>query len=172
MPSPRSRSPVQPASWRSAPTPRTTPPSSPRNESDFVSLDGTNDRDAYAFTLTADAELTLQLDPRGPIYSEGAQGGAQSLFDTKALSDLALNLLASDGSVLGVSNDTGAGFGESITQVLSAGDYFALVRSGAGAEDNVQLYELNISAVLIPEPSGVLLLAGATGLMLRRRVAA
>ena len=143
------------------------------NEFDFVSLDGTSDRDVYGFTLTDDGQVTLQLDPRGPTYLEGPQGGTQTPFDTKALADLALNLLDSFGNVLGVSNDTGAGFGESITQFLTAGDYFVLVRTGAGSADNVQLYELNLDAVLVPEPgTALVLLGGGAVLLLRRRAAA
>ena len=136
---------------------------------DFVSIDGLSDRDVFSFTLTDLGLVTLDLDPRGPTYNEGPQGGTQTPFVTKALADLALNLLDSTGAVLGVSNFTGAGSGETITQTLAAGDYFAIVRTGDGSADNVQLYELGISAILIPEPGTALVLLGGGALLLLRR---
>ena len=142
------------------------------NATDFVSIDGTSDRDAYGFTLTADGEVTLQLDPRGPTYFEGPQGGTQTPLNTKALADLALSLLDAGGNAIASGNLFGAGFGETISMVLAAGDYFAVVRTQAGSDDNVQLYELAISAVVIPEPGTVMvLLGGATLTLLRRRTA-
>ena len=139
---------------------------------DFVSIDGTSDRDAYAFTLTADGDVTLQLDPRGPTYLEGPQNGTQTPLNTKALADLALSLLDSAGNAIGSGNLFGAGFGETINMALAAGDYFAVVRTQAGSADNVQLYELAISAVVIPEPGTVMVLLSGTGLTLLRRRAA
>ena len=130
------------------------------NEIDFVSIDGTSDRDVFGFTLSDFGRVTLDLNPRGPTYDEGPQGGTQTPFNTKALADLAVELLDATGAVLGVSDMTGAGFGESITQTLAAGDYFAVVRTGTGSADNVQLYELNISGILIPEPGTALVLLG------------
>ncbi len=142
------------------------------NATDFVSIDGGSDKDWYAFSLTADAQVSLQLDPRGPTYNEGPEGGTQTLMNTKALADLVIQLHDSMGTFITIGNLTGAGFGESISRVLQAGDYYALIRTQAGSADNVQMYSLNISAVLIPEPTTMFVFLGVAGVVLsRRRVA-
>ena len=139
------------------------------DDTDFVSIDGADDRDVFGFTLTEAGDLTFRVDPRGVAYSEGPQGGAQSPFDTRSLADLAIDLLDASGATLATANATGLGAGEQIFTRLLAGDYFAVVRAGAGSTDNVQLYELGLSATVVPEPTGLLALAGAGGLTLLRR---
>lgn len=139
------------------------------NATDFVSIDGGSDNDWYAFSLTADAEVSLQLDPRGPTYNEGPQGGTQTLMNTKALADLVIQLHDSMGTFITIGNLTGAGFGESISRVLDAGDYFAFIRTQAGSADNVQMYELNISATLIPEPTSFFVFLSVAGVGIIRR---
>lgn len=142
------------------------------NATDFVSIDGGSDKDWYGFTLTEDGQVTLQLDPRGPTYNEGPQGGTQTLLNTKALADLVIQLHDSVGTFITIGNLTGAGFGESISRSLEAGDYYAFIRTQAGSANNVQMYELNISAVIIPEPTSMLVLLGAVSVVLGRRRAA
>lgn len=138
------------------------------NATGFVSIDGGSDNDWYAFTLTGRGQVSVQLDPRGPTYNEGPQGGTQTLFNAKALADLVVQLHDSAGNFITIGNLTGAGFGESISRILDAGDYYAFIRTQAGSANNVQMYELNISAV-IPEPTSLLLLAGVGSFMAGRR---
>lgn len=138
------------------------------NETDFVSIDGGSDKDWYAFNLTTAGEVTLQLDPRGPTYNEGPEGGTQTPLNTKALADLVVQLHDAAGNFITIGNDTSAGFGESISRFLEAGDYYAFIRTQVGSANNVQMYELDISAV-IPEPTSILLLAAASSVMLGRR---
>jgi hypothetical protein len=123
------------------------------SETDFVSIDGTSDTDVFSFSLlgTDVFEFTLLLDPKGPTYNEGPQDGAQSVFNTKALTDLELELLDSSGSILASANLTAAGDSETINTVLTPGDYFARVSTASGATDNVQLYRLDVTAdTLLP----------------------
>ena len=139
------------------------------NQTDFVSIDGGSDKDWYGFTLDARGQVTVQLDPRGPTYHEGPEGGTQSLLNTKALADLVVQLHDSTGGFIAIGNLTGAGFGETISRILEAGDYYAFIRTQAGSANDVQMYELNISAVLIPEPASWMVFAGLVGVGLGRR---
>ena len=139
-------------------------------QTDFISIDDNSDIDVFGFSVAPLSEVTLTLTPKGPTYQEGAQGGTQTALDTAALSNLNLELLASDGTtVLATAAATGAGFAEIIAgfDLLAGGNYFARI---TGLADNVQMYRLDVSAAAVPEPS-VLALAGFAfaGLALRRR---
>ncbi|MGB1124391.1 MAG: matrixin family metalloprotease [Phycisphaeraceae bacterium] len=140
------------------------------NDVDFISIDGTSDTDVFSFTLSGGAgfNVSLLLDPKGPTYNEGAQNQSQTALNTKALVDLELELLDSGGSVLLAADANGTGLGETISTVLAAGDYYARVSSANGAADNVQMYQLDISAEFVPEPSSLALI-GLGGLLLARR---
>ncbi len=118
------------------------------SQTDFISIDDNSDTDFFSFTLSDTLETTLNLTPRGATYNEGPQGGSQSSLNTKTLSDLTLALLDTNGStVLELADANGAGVAESITRSLTAGTYFARV---TGANNNVQLYGLDVSGVHIP----------------------
>ena len=139
-------------------------------ETDFISIDDNSDIDVFGFSVAPLSEVTLTLTPQGPAYNEGAQGGTQTTFNTAALSNLNLELLASDGTtVLATAAATGAGFAEIIAgfDLLAGGGYFARI---TGLDDKVQMYRLDVSAAAVPEPS-VIALAGIAfaGLALRRR---
>ena len=113
------------------------------DQSDFVSIDDDSDTDYFGFTLPHQFEVTLDLTPRGTTYNAGPQNGTQTPLNTKALSNLGLELIDTDGSsVLETADTNGVGVAEAITHVLTAGDYFARV---TGANDNVQLYGLDVS---------------------------
>lgn len=141
------------------------------SETDFISIDGTSDTDVFAFTLggLTSYDLSIVLDPKGPTYEEGAQGGSQSDLNTKALNDLQLELLDSSGTILQTADVNGAGVGESIFTTLLSGDYFARISVGSADVDNVQMYRLDISATLVPEPRSIALLALGGLLLIRRR---
>ena len=118
------------------------------SQSDFVSIDNNFDTDYFSFTLAGTLDVTLDLTPRGATYNEGPQGGTQTSLNTKALSDLTLELLDTNGmTVLDLANANSAGAAESITRMLTAGTYFARV---TGANNNVQLYGLDISGIHLP----------------------
>ena len=138
-------------------------------QTDFISIDDNSDIDVFGFSVAPLSEVTLTLTPKGPTYSEGPEGGTETTFNTAALSNLNLELLASNGSVLATAAATGAGFAEIIAgfDLLAGGTYFARI---TGLADNVQMYRLDVSAAAVPEPS-VIALAGFAfaGLALRRR---
>jgi len=118
------------------------------SQTDFVSIDDNSDTDYFSFTLADTLEVMIALVPRGATYNEGPQDGTQTSLNTKALSDLTLALLDTNGTtVLDLASANGAGAGESITHTLTTGTYFARV---TGANSNVQLYGLDISVPALP----------------------
>ena len=143
------------------------------NETDYISIDGTSDIDVFAFTLggSDSYNVSILMDPKGPTYNEGAQGGSQSPLNTKALTNLELDLLDSNGSILFTADVNGNGLSEIINTVLASGNYFARISTGSGAVDNIQMYRLDITAdaLLIPEPNSMVAFALASLLLVRRR---
>lgn len=147
------------------------------NETDFVSIDGTSDTDVFSFSLGGGVDYTVSIlmDPKGPTYSEGPQNDPddpnptpQTPLNTKALTNLELELLDSGGSVILSADANGVGLSELIATVLNPGDYFARISTGSGAVDNIQMYQLDITAELVPEPNSMVFL-GLGGLLLVRR---
>lgn len=127
-------------------------------QTDFVSIDDVSDNDFFSFTLQETLDVTLKLSPQGTSYQVGPQGGTQTTFDSRTLSDLSLALFAPDGSaVLDFANAAGLGAEESIVRRLDAGTYYARV---AGAQSDVQLYQFAVTAS--PPPPRSLLWAGLT----------
>ena len=111
----------------------------------YVSSDGSSDIDFYRFSALQGATLSLALQPIGPTYDEGPQGGSASSFDASNQADLTLELLDSDGTTVLASADTGGvGQGESIpSTVLTAGGvYYVRVTSPT---DLVQTYQLDVT---------------------------
>jgi hypothetical protein len=136
-------------------------------DTDFVSIDDDSDVDFFSFTLDLDTGILIELIPQGPTYNEGAQGGTQTAFDTSAMADLTLALLDIDGTtILAFANDIGLGGIEQILyHGLTPGTYFVQV---AGLSNQIQMYQLDLTA--IPEPASAMLLGlGAAGLLARRR---
>jgi hypothetical protein len=114
-------------------------------QADFVSIANSADTDFYSFSVSAASLLSATLTPLGGVFSQGAQGGTESSFDANARNDLALAILGADGStILGLSNNTGAGGIESLANLaLQPGsEYFARI---TGSTANVQLYELSLT---------------------------
>ena len=117
------------------------------SETDFVSIDSNTDVDFFSFTIGSPALLDVTLTPLGGVFSQGVEGGTQSSFDANARNDLSLAVFASNGTtLLGSANLTGAGQAEVLSdlQLTTAGTYFARV---TGASTNVQLYQLQLSAM-------------------------
>lgn len=118
------------------------------NQSDFISIHDDSDIDYFSFSVNQTLEVSLDLLVRGATYNQGPEHGSQTSLNTKALSDLSLTLFDSTGLVAIESADfNGLGAGETIMQTLAAGTYHARV---AGANDNVQLYGLNIAGYIPP----------------------
>jgi len=145
----------------------TTPQVIASTETDFVSVDGTSDLDFFEFDVTASAEVTLVLTPVGPTYMEGPEGGTQSSFDASSITNLSLHLFDSGGTLIDSSVTGSFGDAETIVQTLGPGNYFARVTSTTET-DNVQMYQLSITAV--PEPgSAFALILLVSGVALQRR---
>ena len=118
------------------------------NQLGFLSIDDNSDTDFFRFSLSSRLDVSLQLTPQGTTYQVGPQDGTQSAFDALALSDLSLNLIGSNGSsILETANLHAAGESESISRRLLPGTYYARVN---GVADNIQLYNLGITASLPP----------------------
>jgi serralysin len=118
------------------------------NETDFVSIANNSDVDFFSFTVDSPALLDVSLKPLGGVFNQGVEGGPQSLFDANARNDLSLAVFASNGTtLLGSANLTGAGGSEFLSdlQLDNPGTYYARV---TGSSENVQLYELQLSASL------------------------
>lgn len=115
------------------------------NATDFVSISNLSDTDFFSFSTTGPAQLDALLTPRGGTFDQASEGHTPVLFNASARSDLTLTVLAADGSqVLAMANLAGLGEAESIVNLdlPSAGSYFAEV---TGADDTIQLYELDLS---------------------------
>ncbi|MGD9633234.1 MAG: matrixin family metalloprotease [Pirellulales bacterium] len=115
-------------------------------ETDFVSIANANDADFFSFTIAAPASLDATLTPLGGVFNQGVEGGVQSSFDANSRNDLTLSVFASNGTtLLGTANLTSAGSVESLTDIAlaTAGKYYARI---TGASENVQLYQLLLSA--------------------------
>ena len=115
-------------------------------EIDFVSIASFSDVDYYSFTVASPVLLNATLTPLGGIFSQGLVGGTQLVFDANSRSNLALAVLADDGTtVLRITNDAAAGHAEMISDfdVSTAGTYFVRV---TGSAVHVQPYQLQLSA--------------------------
>lgn len=136
-------------------------------DTDFVSIDDDSDVDFYSFTIDALNGITIDLTPMGPTYNEGAQGGAQTAFDTSALANLTLTLFDTDGtSILAFANAAGLGGDEQILFPDLLGTYFVQV---AGLDNMIQMYQLGLTAGPVPEPGSALLAMIGGGFLLARR---
>ena len=143
------------------------------DEVGFLSIDDDQDVDFFEFDLSSLANVTFDLTPEGATYNQSVEGAAtQSAFDSRALNDLGLRIFDQSGNQVATLNQFGIGNSEILTQTLSAGNYFVEV---FGSSDDIQLYTLDISAVVaepnaVPEPNSTALMLGLFSLcQLRRR---
>ncbi|HYO25704.1 MAG TPA: pre-peptidase C-terminal domain-containing protein [Lacipirellulaceae bacterium] len=121
-------------------------------QTDFLSIDDITDTDFFSFTLSAPQAVTLELSPKGTTYQAGpvtTPASPLAAYNTRTLSDLTLALYDSNGTTqLGATaNLAGPGGNETILRELNAGTYYARV---AGSQNNVQLYQLSVSAAALP----------------------
>ncbi|HEY6564439.1 MAG TPA: PEP-CTERM sorting domain-containing protein, partial [Pirellulaceae bacterium] len=123
-----------------------------RTETDFVSIDDDSDVDFFSFAISQPSTVNLTLTPLGATYSQGPQGGAQASVNTSIISNLGLDLFATDGTTLLQAQDlNGVGVAENITgfSLTAAGTYFAKVR---GTANDIQMYQLDVSAMSVVQP--------------------
>jgi len=115
-----------------------------------VSIDDDADVDYYTFTVGGDTFANITLAPHGFSYTVGLQNGATELYDSRALSDLSMTVLRSNGTtVVASANAFGLGGTESLTGVsLTAGQYYLRIN---GAQNTAQMYTLALSTVTAGE---------------------
>jgi serralysin len=113
-------------------------------ETDFASIHSAADADYYSFTISNPGVLNVNLTPWGGTFNQMGPGGVELLIDAASASNLSLAILAPNGSsILRSTDSAGSGAGEAITGLqLAAGQYFVRI---LGADDAVQLYELQLS---------------------------
>jgi hypothetical protein len=110
---------------------------------DFVSIANIADVDFYSFSVTARSFLTATLIPRGGVFTQ------PTTFDANARNNLAFTVFAPDGvTVLATASSALAGGTESLSNLKLPNDGAYFVRI-AGADDNIQLYELSLAVVAI-----------------------
>ncbi|MCC6511677.1 MAG: matrixin family metalloprotease, partial [Pirellulaceae bacterium] len=109
-----------------------------------VSVTNSSDIDWYKLRIPAAGRITINASPVGQTYVVGPDPGPTATVNTLLNSDLNLQLVAVDGTVLASVNNGGVGLNETITnlQLPSGGQYFIRV-AGLGA--NPQLYNLSVT---------------------------
>ncbi len=119
-----------------------------------VSTDDNSDVDLYRFTTTGRVLVTAFVDPAAGAYDQGPQtqacGNTGIITDYNVIHNLALDLLASDGTtVLATADATGAGVRETLeATVFTAGTYFIRVRPNN--VNNIQRYSLGYTGAVAP----------------------
>src|SRR5205085_11060542 len=86
----------------------------------LLSIDGATDTDYYRLSVTAPKRVTVTLQPTGSTYLSGSDGPnapPPAPFNSLAQNDLALAVVASDGTVLASANANGAGVAETLANV-------------------------------------------------------
>ncbi len=142
------------------------------SEVDFLSIDDDTDTDFFSFSMDGAGTVNVLLEALGGTYNIGAQGGAQSAFDTRFRSDLSLSLFGVDGTtLLQTVNANGLGGNEQLSFFLnSAGTYFVRVNgidNGDAIAVDTQFYGVSLSTV--PEPGTMAALGLGAAMLLRRR---
>lgn len=128
---------------------------SANNPTQARSIANTTDSDYLKFTITGSKNLTFNVSPFGPTYTQGAQGGATASFNAAAQGDLSITVYDTNGTtVLTTANATGLGGSETASlSNLPAGTYFLKVNIASGL---TQPYNVSITAadaVVVPPPS-------------------
>lgn len=134
------------------------------NSVDFVSIDDSTDVDIFSFGLSQSGMLDVELEALGFTFNVGTQfQNNESPFDTLQRSDLALELLDTDGvTILASVNANGLGGNEFLSnQSLDAGTYFLRVSGQNNGDSNLldtQFFGLTASFTAVPEPSSAAIL--------------
>jgi hypothetical protein len=107
-----------------------------------VSIDDDSDVDYFRFTLSETATINLTLSPDGSTYTVGLEDGSNESFDSRAQSDLSLEVFsAGAATVLASANLAGLGGTETLAGVsLVVGEYLVRI---TGAQNAAQMYTLS-----------------------------
>jgi hypothetical protein len=118
-------------------------------ETDFVSIANSGDTDYFSFIITTPTALSATLTPLGGVFNQGAEDESPTPFNANARNNLSLAIFAPNGTTqLGLANTAATGQVESLSNVTlpNPGQYYARI---TGADANVQLYQLELSASLL-----------------------
>ena len=115
-----------------------------------LSADDDSDVDFYKFTVAAGKRAAVTVTPIGTTYLAGPQVGgsctAGTSFNALAVNDLGVELRGTDGTtILATANDFAAGTAETISSTALGGAGTFFVRTFAGAVNNVQGYQLQVT---------------------------
>jgi hypothetical protein len=116
---------------------------------DFVSIANLGDDDYYSFTVSQPSLVDATLTPRGGVFTQASEGQTPTTFDANARNNLALAILAGDGtSLLATASNSPAGAAESLAglELPEAGNYFVRI---TGTDDTIQLYQLSLTAAAL-----------------------
>lgn len=119
---------------------------------------GTNPtgNDYYRFTVSSAQQVTINVRPTGVPYETGTQAtqctGTTTIYDAKAMGDLAFRLTDANGSTLQSINLTGVGSDETLTVNLNPGTYnvqvwdnrAANLTGGTNGNTIVQMYDFEL----------------------------
>ena len=136
----------------------------------LVSIDDNSDTDFYGFATSGGTQVTVTASPLGSTYLSGPQlsSGACTAgtpYNPADNQDLVIELLDGTGTVLATANTTGAGSVETLAGVALPGPNKYSVRVGGGANNEAQMYSVDVA--VDPVPGGYILgitpgTAGAT----------
>jgi len=143
---------------------------------DFISIDTSEvfspgtpvespvDIDVFSFTITSPSFVDISLTPKGLSYLVGPEDGPTAFYDSSSQVDLNLELLGTDGTtLLDSSSVNGLGKSEEILgSLLAPGEYFVRVQGEQKGTDGIQLFQLDLAATAVPEPTSFALLAVVT----------
>ncbi|MEE9391774.1 MAG: matrixin family metalloprotease [Planctomycetota bacterium] len=122
-----------------------------------LSTDDNSDDDWFKFTVFGSKSVSATVRPIGATYLTGSQvspcSGGGSSFDSLNVSNLALELIDSDGSTVLLAVDSGGiGQSETITNFTLPGSGTFYVRVVPDNTNSVQLYELDFGLQTIGTP--------------------
>ncbi len=115
------------------------------DETDFLSIDQNTDTDFFSFTIDSPATVDLTVTPQGTTFNQGPQGGTQSAFNTRTVSNLAIALFDSDQTTLLAQDNSGAaGQSDMISgfSLSQPGEYYVRI---TGDANNMQFYQLDVT---------------------------
>ncbi|QDU54495.1 matrixin family metalloprotease [Aeoliella mucimassa] len=140
------------------------------DETDFVSISNSSDRDFYHFSVEQPGTFDLLLTPLGESYFQGTESNSQAETFPIAASNLSFSLYDGQGTRLLTIDEFLHGSPEQLNDyaVSESADYYIEVR---GTRQSPQLYQVTLThhALMVPEPSSLFLVVLALGMLLRKR---
>lgn len=107
------------------------------------------DQDWFKFTVAPGSSLNVTVSPLGSVYQVGSSSGYTPTVNTRAISDLQIQVYNSNGSSLLVTqNSSGKGQDEVLSNYAlpgAGGVFFVKVSDAPGSVDDAQRYTLSLS---------------------------